>query len=69
VMVSGVAPHPEDDLILAIAASARVDYLVTGDRRLRDRVPTYHGTRLVSPREFLEILELQSPASQRSVTE
>jgi uncharacterized protein len=59
--VSGVATHPEDDLILATAVSAQVDYLVTGDRRLRERVPSYQGVRLVSPREFLEILE-QSPA-------
>jgi predicted nucleic acid-binding protein len=42
--VSGVAPHSEDDLILATAVSARVDYLVTGDRRLRERVPSYEGS-------------------------
>ena len=57
VQVSGVATHPEDDLILATAASARTAYLVTGDARLRAKVPSYQGVRLVSPREFLAVLE------------
>src|SRR4051795_7996466 len=39
--VQGVATHPEDDPILATALSVRADYLVTGDRRLRDRVPSF----------------------------
>src|SRR5947199_10734 len=33
--VQGVATHPEDDLILATAVSAQVDYLVTGDQQLQ----------------------------------
>jgi len=56
VSVSGVATHPEDDLVLATAVSAGADYLVTGDRRFRTRVPSYRGVRLVSPAEFLAIL-------------
>ena len=44
--VSGVATHAEDDLILATAVSAGVDYLVTGDRALRDRVPIYRASGL-----------------------
>jgi len=56
VPVQGVAPHPEDDPILATAASARVDYLVTGDGRLRKKVPSFSGIPLISPAEFLEIL-------------
>lgn len=31
--VSGVATHPEDDLILATAVSGKADYLVTGDKQ------------------------------------
>jgi uncharacterized protein len=54
--VSGVATHPEDDLILAIAVSAQAEYLVTGDERFRRQVPTYQGVQLISPREFLELL-------------
>lgn len=54
--VTGAATHPEDDPILATALSARADYLVTGDQRLRDRVPAFHGIPLLSPAEFLDIL-------------
>jgi uncharacterized protein len=56
VAVSGVATHPEDDLVLATALSAGADYLVTGDRRFRTRVPSYQGVRLVSPAEFVSLL-------------
>src|SRR5829696_3427193 len=56
VQVHGVAPHPEDDPILATAASARVDYLVTGDGRLREQVPSFSGIPLIAPAQFLEIL-------------
>jgi uncharacterized protein len=58
--VTGVATHPEDDPILATALSARADYLVTGDQRLRDRVPSFQDIPLVSPAEFLEILAHES---------
>lgn len=55
---SGVATHQEDDLILATAVSARADYLATGDRKLQ-QLRSYHGVAIVSPREFLEILQAQ----------
>jgi predicted nucleic acid-binding protein len=55
--VSGVATHPEDDLVLATAVSAGADYLVTGDIRFRTRVPSYQGISLVSPSEFLAIIQ------------
>lgn len=55
VPVSGVATHPEDDLILATAASEVVDYLVTGDRQLQ-RLGTFHDVAIVSPGDFLAIL-------------
>ena len=55
VQVAGVATHPEDDMILATAVSARADYLVTGDVQLQ-RLETYRGVAIVSPRRFLEIL-------------
>jgi len=53
--VSGVATHPEDDLVLAAAVSAEVDYLVTGDRQLL-KLGTYQGVGIVSPRAFLDCL-------------
>jgi uncharacterized protein len=58
--VTGVATHPEDDPILATALSARADYLVTGDQRLRDRVPSFQGIPLVSPAAFLDVLNPES---------
>src|SRR3954451_940240 len=54
--VTGIATHPEDDPILATALSAQADYLVTGDLRLKRRVPTFRGIRLVLAAEFLDIL-------------
>jgi uncharacterized protein len=56
--VQGAATHPEDDLILATAVSAKADYLVTGDGQLQ-RLGTYRGAQIVSPRRFREILEQQ----------
>jgi predicted nucleic acid-binding protein len=56
VAVSGVATHPEDDLVLATAISAGADYLVTGDRRFRTRIPRYRSVLLLSPAEFLAVL-------------
>lgn len=54
--VAGVASHAEDDVVLATALSARAKYLVTGDKRLLERV-AYRGTLLLSPRQFLAVLE------------
>ena len=57
ITISGVAPHPEDDLILAAAASARVDYLLTGDKQIQ-QLGTYQGVRMISPRAFPDLLEV-----------
>jgi len=55
VAVTGVATHPEDDLILATAVAGKANYLVTGDRKLR-ALGTFHGVIMLSPRDFLERL-------------
>ncbi len=57
--VHGAATHPEDDRILATAVSGSADYLVTGDRQLL-KLSTYEGVKIVSPREFLGLLEEQA---------
>lgn len=54
--VSGVAPDPDDDHVLSAALSSGATYIVTGDRRLRS-VDTYAGVKLITPQEFLQILE------------
>ena len=61
--VSGVATYPQDDVILATALSGRVPYLVTGDKPLLIR-GAYQGTRLLSPRQFLELLDHYSEMSR-----
>ena len=55
VPVQNIATHQEDDLIVATAVSANADYLVTGDTKLQG-VGTYKGVRILSPRQFEEIL-------------
>lgn len=55
--VSGLASHPADDLVLDTAVSAGATYVVTGDGPLL-RLGVVQGVTIVSPRHFLEILEL-----------
>jgi predicted nucleic acid-binding protein len=55
IVVEGVATHPEDDLILAIALSGGVDYLVTLDRQLL-ALESYGGVRILTPQAFFAIL-------------
>ena len=47
---------PKDDVIVATAAKAGADYLVTGDRHLLS-LGAYEGSRIVTPRQFLDLLE------------
>ena len=46
---------PDDDVVLATALAGRADYLVTGDEDLLT-LTRYHDTRILTPREFWEIL-------------
>lgn len=56
--VHKVTTHFEDDLILATAASAKTNYLVTGDGPLLRKVGNfYKGVKLVTPNNFLQILQ------------
>lgn len=54
--LTGIATHPEDDLVLSAAVSARADYLVTGDRPLL-ALGSHQGVRVVTPRAFLTVLQ------------
>jgi putative PIN family toxin of toxin-antitoxin system len=56
VKVSGtVTPcsDPDDDVFLQCAMAAKADYLVTGNLRHFPR--TFESTRIVTPREFLDL--------------
>lgn len=48
--------HTQDHKFLVAATEGKVDYIVSGDRHLRD-LGTYKGIRIVSANEFLQILE------------
>lgn len=50
-----VTGDPEDDYVLATAALGEVDYLVTGDIKMQ-KLDSYQGVRILSPREFLRKL-------------
>lgn len=54
--LTGIATHPEDDLVLSAAVSARADYLVTGDRPLL-ALGSHQGVRVISPSAFLTVLQ------------
>ena len=57
--VRAVTGDPEDDLVLATGRLASADYLVTGDKGLLE-LQQYEGMRIVTPRQFLEILAAQA---------
>ena len=61
VPVTGIATHPEDDLVLATALSGNAQFVVTGDYKLVS-LKTYEGVLLVSVHEFLATLPGLSPA-------
>jgi putative PIN family toxin of toxin-antitoxin system len=54
--VRGVSEDPDDDQYLAAALEGRAQFIVSGDRHLLD-LRTYEGVRIVTPREFLRLLE------------
>ena len=53
----GVTRDPKDDPLVACAVEGAADYLVSGDRDLLDLGET-EKIRMVTPRQFLEILGL-----------
>jgi putative PIN family toxin of toxin-antitoxin system len=61
--VTGVASHAEDDLVLATARSAAVDWLVSGDRQLQ-QLRRYQGTTILSPPAFLALLNREGSTSR-----
>ena len=48
-----ITGDPDDDLILACAIEARVDILVSGDRKHLLPVGTHQGIRIVTPQSLL----------------
>ena len=50
-----IEDDPDDNVILACALKAKVDYLVSGDIHLK-RIGSYKGISMVSPSEFFAII-------------
>jgi putative PIN family toxin of toxin-antitoxin system len=55
----GVTRDPKDDPLVACAVEGAADYLVSGDRDLLD-LGEIENTRMVTPREFVDILGLDT---------
>ena len=51
-----VVRDTNDNMVLACAIDGKADYLVTGDKDLLD-IGTYQGVIIISPAEFLQILQ------------
>jgi putative PIN family toxin of toxin-antitoxin system len=56
----GVTRDPKDDPVVACAVEGEADYIVSGDRDLLV-LGVYEGVRIVTPREFLGLLEESHP--------
>ena len=53
-----IAEDPDDDQVIIAAVEGSVDYIVSGDRHLRD-LGAYQGIRIISPAEFARLLEAE----------
>ena len=56
VRCSGILVHDEDHRILECAIASQADFLVTGDKKHFQPLKTFQGIRIVSPRQFLDLL-------------
>lgn len=54
--VEGIATHPEDDKIIAIAIDGKADYLVTSDKHLLQADVEGSKVKIVSPKQFLYLI-------------
>jgi hypothetical protein len=54
--IDAVPNDPKDNPTVATAVAGKADYLVTGDRAHLLPSGEYQGARVVSPREFLDLL-------------
>jgi len=56
IRLSGIVAHDPDHRILECALAAGADFLVTGDKKHLQPLKTFRAVRIVSPREFLNLL-------------
>lgn len=51
-----VSADPDDDYLLALAATGAADFLVTGDKHDLLNVGIYQGTKIITVRDFLMLM-------------
>lgn len=56
VVLHGVVAYPPDRRVLEAALAADADYLITGDKKHLLPLKSFRGIRIVSPRDFLDLL-------------
>jgi putative PIN family toxin of toxin-antitoxin system len=66
VAVSGVCRDPDDDRFLSAAVSGGASYIVSGDRDLQV-LGQYQDVKVLSPREFAELLGIVAPLTSGDV--
>lgn len=59
--LSGITRDPQDDALIACAVEGRADVVVSGDQDILV-LGEYQGIQMVTPRRFIEMLGLVSPA-------
>lgn len=55
VVVQTIEKDPDDDKFLAAAIEGRADYVVSGDKPLLN-IKEYHGIKIISPTDFINLL-------------
>ncbi len=53
--ISGIAPDPDDDVVIGTALAAQAQWVVTGDKPLLS-VSEYQGVRIVQVSEAVQLL-------------
>jgi predicted nucleic acid-binding protein len=56
IAIAGIAPDPDDDVVIGTTIAARAEFIVTGDRDLHS-VGQHRGVRIVSVRQVLAEIE------------
>ena len=55
--VSGICADPKDDMVLESALAAKATHIVSGDRRHLLPLREFRGIQIVTPAEFIDVLE------------
>lgn len=56
IRLSGIVSHESDHRLLECAVAAQAAFLVTGNTKHFHSLKTFQGVRVVTPRQFLELL-------------